>query len=212
MGLIRLGAKSRAATAGTERTELTAFLVDHGVFASVAGSLVEWMLAHKTVAEAKVYALAHLRAVQEGENPRGQRLQGEQAIGRWVARLREHARAPEWALDQAAHELDAGDSADVEALDGDDLEADDEAEDELPDEDETHFDASDGGAVAAEEIACIPLNGQLASPSAVWQEAKEQLRLQMVAIPTRIGSSTPGASAWMTSQKGPAPARPWWCW
>jgi hypothetical protein len=57
----------------------------------VAGNLVECLLAdaRKTVAEAKVCALAHLRAVQEGENPRGQRLQGEQASGCWVARLRE---------------------------------------------------------------------------------------------------------------------------
>ena len=40
--------------------ELTAFLVEHGVFASVAGKLVKWLLAdaRKTVAEAKVYALA----------------------------------------------------------------------------------------------------------------------------------------------------------
>ena len=85
-----------AAGAAAESAELTAYLVEHGIFTSVAGNLVEWWMladARKTVAEAKVYALAHLRAVQEGENPRGQRLQGEQAIGCWVARLREHARA-----------------------------------------------------------------------------------------------------------------------
>jgi hypothetical protein len=87
---------------------LTAFLVEHGIFANVAGSLVEWMLAHKTVTEAKVHALAHLRAVQEGGDPRGRRLQGEQAIGRWVARV------PEWALAQAAREQNAGDDATLE--------------------------------------------------------------------------------------------------
>jgi len=180
LGRIQFGANSAggeiaAATADAdpERAELTAFLVEHGIFASVAASLVEWMLAHKTVAEAKVYALAHLRAVQEGENPRGQRLQGEQAIGRWVARLREHARVPEWALAQAARELEAGDD-DEEALDEDDLEADDD----LPDE--ADVDADDDAAEVVEEIACIPLNGQPATPSAVWQAAKDQLRFQMV--------------------------------
>lgn len=166
------------AAANPERAELTGFLVEHGIFASVAGNLVEWLLAHKTVAEAKVYALAHLRAVQAGENPRGQRLQGEQAIGRWVARLREHARAPEWALGQAARELEAGDGVDEELLGEDDLEVDDEADDELPDEDAAG--AGNNGAEAAAEIACIPLHGQPATPSAVWQAAKAQLRFQMV--------------------------------
>ena len=180
LGLIQLGANSTggeivataadaAAAAGAERAELTGFLVEHGIFASVAGNLVEWLLAHKTVTEAKVYTLAHLRAVQEGENPRGQRLKGEQAIGRWVARLREHARAPEWALAQAARELDCADDADEEMLDVDDAELDDEVNEQLPDEEATE---------AAEEIACIPLNGQLARPSVVWQQVKAQLRYQ----------------------------------
>ncbi len=172
------GGEFVAAAANPERVELTEFLVEHGIFASVAVDLVEWMLAHKTVAEAKVYALAHLRAVEAGENPRGQRLQGEQAIGRWVARLREHARAQEWALDQAARELEAGDGADEELLDEDDLEVDDESDDELPDEDPAG--AGNDDAEAAEEIACIPLNGQPATPSAVWEAAKAQLRFQMV--------------------------------
>jgi hypothetical protein len=66
-----------AADVAAERAQLTGFLVEHGIFASVAGNLVEWLLAHKTVAEAKVYATPHLRAVQEGENPRGQPLNGE---------------------------------------------------------------------------------------------------------------------------------------
>jgi len=183
LGQIQFGANSAggeivASAADAERAELTEFLVEHGIFASVAVSLVEWMLAHKTVAEAKVYALAHLRAVQAGENPRGQRLQGEQAIGRWVARLREHARVPEWALDQAARELEAGDGADEEAVGEDDLEADDEADEQLPDE--TDVDADDDGAEPIEEIACILLNGQPATPSAVWEAAKAQLRFQMV--------------------------------
>jgi hypothetical protein len=180
LGLIQLGANSTggeivataadaAAAAGAERAELIGFLVEHGIFASVAGNLVEWLLAHKTVAEAKVYALAHLRAVQEGENPRGQRLNGEQAIGRWVARLREHARAPEWALARAARELEASDDADEEMLDVDDAELDDEVTGQLPAEDETEV---------VEEVACIPLNGQLARPSAVWQQVKTQLRYQ----------------------------------
>ena len=183
LGLIQFGAtpaggEIAAVAVDAERAELTAFLVEHGIFASVAGNLVEWMLAHKTVEEAKVYALAHLRAVQEGENPRGQRLQGEQAIGRWVARLREHSRVPEWALDQASRELKAGDGADEEALDEDDLEADDEADEQLPDE--ADVDADDDGAEIVEEIACILLNGQPVTPSAVWQAAKDQLRFQMV--------------------------------
>lgn len=100
----------------------------------MATNLVEWMLAHKTVAEAKVYVLAHLRAVQEGENPRGQRLQGEQAIGR----------------------------------------------EDLPDNEETDVGEGDDDAGVAGEIACIPLNGQPATPSAVWEAAKAQLRFQMV--------------------------------
>ena len=45
----------------------------------------------------------------------------------------------------------------------------DEVNDHLPDEDETE---------AAEEIACIPLNGRLARPSSVWQQVKAQLRFQ----------------------------------
>ena len=63
--------------------------------------------------------------------------------------------APEWALAQAARELDFADDADEEMLDVDDAELDDEVNAQLPDEDETE---------AAEEIACIPLNGQLARP------------------------------------------------
>jgi len=149
-------------------------------FASVAGNLVEWMLAHKTVAEAKVYALAHLRAVQDGENPRGQRLQGEQAIGRWVARLREHARAPEWALSQAAQELDCAADADDEDSDDEDSDGEDPGG-ELPDEEE---------AVAPEEAAepAPPLPtivcwaGDAASELTVvelWQRTVDQLRYQL---------------------------------
>lgn len=124
LGLIQFGANPAgseiavaAAGADSERAELTAFLVAHGAFASVAAGLVDWLLAHNTVAEAKVYVLAHLRAVEAAENPRGQQLSGEQALGRWVARLREHARAPAWALAQAARELADGDGADEEELD-----------------------------------------------------------------------------------------------
>ena len=73
------------------------------------------------------------------------------------------------ALAQAARELDFADDADEEMLDVDDTELDDEVNDQLPDEDETEV---------VEEVACIPLNGQLARPSAVWQQAKAQLRFQ----------------------------------
>ena len=65
--------------------------------------------------------------------------------------------------------LDFTDDADEEMLDVDDAGFDDEVNDQLPDEDETE---------AAEEIACIPLNGQLARPSVVWQQVKAQLRYQ----------------------------------
>lgn len=131
LGLMELGASPNGGEdtqADAERVELTEFLVEHGAFASVAGNLVAWMLAHKTVEEAKVYALAHLRAVQEGEDPRGKRLQGEQVIARWVARLREHARPPEWALARAARELADADGADEEYLDEDDPDADPDAD------------------------------------------------------------------------------------
>ena len=182
LGLIQFGANSAggeiaaaAADADAERAELTAFLVEHGIFASVAASLVEWMLAHKTVAEAKVYALAHLRAVQEGENPRGQRLQGEQVIGRWVARLREHARAPEWALTQAAQELDCADDADEEALD------DEDPDGELPDaEEEVAPEEADEPAPPLPTIACWAGNdaGEL-TVAELWQRTVDQLRYQL---------------------------------
>ena len=76
---------------------------------------------------------------------------------------------------QAARELEAG--ADEELLDEDDLEVDDESDDELPNEDSAG--AGNDDAEALEEIACIPLNGQPTTPSAVWEATKAQLRLQM---------------------------------
>lgn len=182
LGQIRFGANSAggeiaAAAANPERAELTAFLVAHGAFPSVTGDLVMWLLAHKTVADAKVYALAHLRAAQRGETPRGEPLQGEQAIGRWVARLRQHARAPEWALAQAARELEAAAGADEEPLGEDGPAVDDVVGDRLPDKGPD--DAGNDGAAAVAERVCIPLSGQPATPSAVWEASKAQLRLQM---------------------------------
>jgi len=157
---------------------LTDFLVEHGAFASVAGNLVAWMLAHKTVAEAKVYALAHLRAVQEGEDARGRRLQGEQVIARWVARLREHARAPEWALAQAARELADADGAD-EYLDEEDPDEDQDAD--LP--------ADEDGALADDDVELAPplptvvcSDGDHACEVTVaelWQRTAGQLRYQL---------------------------------
>ena len=76
--------------------------------------------------------------------------------------------------------VEAGDGADEEALDEDDLEADDGAAEELCDHDDAEVGEGDDGAGAAEEIACIPFNGHLATPSAVWQAAQAQLRFQMV--------------------------------
>jgi hypothetical protein len=61
-GEIIATAADAAAAAGAERTELTGFLVEHGIFASVAGNLVEWLLAdaRKTVAEAcRAWSAAH---------------------------------------------------------------------------------------------------------------------------------------------------------
>jgi len=55
-------------------------------------------------------------------------------------------------------------------LDVDDAEFDDEVHDKLPDEDKTEV---------VKEVACIPLNGELARTSAVWQQVKAQLRFQM---------------------------------
>lgn len=163
-----------------ERAELTEFLVEHGAFASVAGNLVAWMLAHKTVPEAKVYALAHLRAVQEGEDPRGKRLQGEQVTARWVARLREHARAPEWALARAARELADDDGADDEYLD----------EEEGPDEDpEADLPTDEAEALADDDVEPAPPlptvvcgNGDHACEVTVaelWQRTAGQLRYQL---------------------------------
>jgi len=159
-----------------ERAELTDFLVEHGAFASVAGNLVAWMLAHKTVAEAKVYALAHLRAVQAGENPRGQRLQGEQAIGRWVARLREHARPPEWALAQAAREFADADGADEEALD-----EEEDPDADLPPDEDANLDQED-----AEPAPPLPTVTSRAGDDAcemtvaeLWERVAGQLRYQL---------------------------------
>jgi hypothetical protein len=185
LGQIQLGANSAggeivAVAADPERADLTAFLVEHGIFASVAGSLVAWMLAHKTVAEAKVYALAHLRAVQEGENPRGQRLQGEQVIGRWVARLREHARAPERALTRAAQELACAADADEAALDDEDSDGED-SDGELPDaEEELVPEEAAEPAPPLPTIACWA--GKDASELTVaelWQRTVDQLRYQL---------------------------------
>jgi hypothetical protein len=138
------------------------------------------MLAHKTVAEAKVYALAHLRAVQEGENPRGQRLQGEQVIGRWVARLREHARAPERALTRAAQELACAADADEAALDDEDSDGED-SDGELPDaEEELVPEEAAEPAPPLPTIACWA--GKDASELTVaelWQRTVDQLRYQL---------------------------------
>jgi hypothetical protein len=59
-------------------------------------------------------------------------------------------------------------------------EADAEAADELPTADETENEAGNADAKAVVEIPCIVLNGQLASPSNVWQAAKAQLGFQMM--------------------------------
>jgi hypothetical protein len=57
---------------------------------------------------------------------RSRRVRIRAAIGRWAARLCEHACALEWALGQAARELDLADDADEAMLDVDDAELDDE--------------------------------------------------------------------------------------
>lgn len=177
LGPIDLGANStggESAELEAERAELTEFLVEHGAFASVAVNLVEWMLAHKSVEEAKVYALAHLRAVQDSADPRGKRLQGEQVTARWVARLREHARAPEWALAQAARELADADGEeltdDEEDLD-DDLPADGDAD--LAPEDAEPAPPLPTVACRAGDDACEVTVAEL------WQRVAGQLRYQL---------------------------------
>jgi len=179
LGRIELGANP---TGGenveleAERAELTEFLVEHGAFASVAVNLVAWMLAHKSVEEAKVYALAHLRAVQDSADPRGKRLQGEQVTARWVARLREHARAPEWALTQAARELTDADGADEEALD-----EEEEPDDDLPAGEDSEADPED-----AEPDPPLPMVACRAGDDAcemtvaeLWERTAGQLRYQL---------------------------------
>lgn len=179
LGQIGLGADPAGGETGADpaRAELTEFLVGHGVFASVAGSLVEWLLAHKTVAEAKVYALAHLRAAQAGETPRGQPLQGEQAIGRWVARLREHARPPDWALEQAARELAAEDDAEPWPPD-DDPEAD--PDDDLSAVEEAR--APEAPAPPLPTIACgADADAAELTVAELWREVVGRLRYQLPA-------------------------------
>jgi hypothetical protein len=157
----------QAALISDDRQHLAAFLIERGIFASVAGNLARDLLARMSLPEAQVYALAQLRAVQasnDGHGPRsggcGRELEGEQVIGRWVARLREQALVPGWALAQAAWELGAeGERGDlqpeVEVCDG-----------------ESAGHHPDGPA-------CILLHGQPARPGEVWQAAQAQLRVQM---------------------------------
>lgn len=181
LGPIDLGANPSGgenAELEAERAELTEFLVEHGAFASVAVNLVAWLLAHKTVEEAKIYALAHLLAVQDSADPRGKRLQGEQVTGRWVARLREHARPPEWALARAVRELADDDGADEELPDEEDP---DEDPDDLP---------ADGDAdlvlEAAEPAPPLPTvvcragdHDCEVTVAELWQRTVGQLRYQL---------------------------------
>jgi len=181
LGQIQFGANSAggeiaaaAADADPERAELTGFLIEHGAFASVAVNLVEWMLAHKSVAEAKIYALAHLRAVQDSADPRGKRLQGEQVTARWVARLREHARPPEWALGQAAREL-ADDELPDEAEDGD------EDLDDLPADEDADLVLKDAEPVAPlSMVVCgVGDDAREMTVAELWERVAGRLRYQL---------------------------------
>lgn len=174
LGPIDLGANPTGGGDGAS-AELTAFLVEHGAFPSVTGDLVTWLLAHKTVADAKVYALAHLRAAQRGETPRGQPLQGEQAIGRWVARMRQHARAPEWALTQAAREL-----AGAEEPPGEEASDDQGLGDRPADEDVDLAPEDAAPAPSLPTVACGAGDDACEmTASDLWQRAAGQLRYQL---------------------------------
>jgi len=86
---------------------LARFLVEHGAFPGVAGTLSGLLLARMSLDEAEVYSLALLRAAEDSRDARSGRIDAERVTGRWIARLRSGVRPPAWAVAEARDALAA---------------------------------------------------------------------------------------------------------
>ena len=175
LGQIELGPNSAwgemAADADmpAERAALCEFLAARGVFPAVAGGLAADLLGRMAPAEARAYALAHLWAVRAGGNGHGRPLSDEQAIGRWVARLRQRAEPPAWALAQVQQELACDAVAASAAGDDEDAAAED-------DESAAPEDGEDGEPTPPAE-SCAQESA--AEAAALWQTALAHLQYQI---------------------------------
>lgn len=147
---------------------LTAFLAEQGAFPAVAASLAAGLLARLALAEAQVHALAHLTAIEASADVRKGRIDGEQIIGRWVARLRDGATPPRWAVREAENAL----AARAQAGDGELAEEDWEEEASAGAEDETT-------APEPEERPWVVGEGRAFSHRELWDVALSHLRLQL---------------------------------
>ena len=152
--------------------ELAHFLVVRGVFPATATGLAISLLGRMSPAEARVYALAQLRAVQVSSD-RGRRLAEEQVIGRWVARLRQGAEPPAWALAQAQQEL-AFDAVATPAAEEDEDAAVGEDADAAADP--AAESGRDGEPPSPAESSA---QGSATDAAALWQTALAHLQYQM---------------------------------
>ncbi len=149
---------------------LAAFLVEQGAFPAVAAGLAQGLLARRPLAAAQVHALAHLTAIESSADVRQRRIYGEQIIGRWVARLRNGATPPRWAVEEAANALAARErAADAEPV-AEEWEAADSAG---PGE------ALAAGAPEPEERPWSVGDGRACSHRELWDVLLAHLRLQL---------------------------------
>ena len=154
----------------SEAARLAAFLVEQGAFPAVAAGLAQGLLARRPLAAAQVHALAHLTAIEHSADVRQRRIYGEQIIGRWVARLREGATPPRWAVQEAENAL----AARARAVDGEFAEEDWAAEATAGAEDALAVDAS-----VPEERPWLTGEGRAYANRELWDVALAQLRLQL---------------------------------
>lgn len=149
---------------------LAAFLVEQGAFPPVAAGLAPVLLARLAPDAAQVYALALLTAIESSADVRQRRIYGEQIIGRWVARLRNGATPPRWAVEEAENALAARErAADGEAAAEEWAEANSAGAGE----------AWAAGAPEPEERPWRVGDGRACSDRELWDVMLAHLRLQL---------------------------------
>lgn len=149
---------------------LAAFLVEQGAFPPVAAGLAPVLLARLALDAAQVYALALLTAIESSADVRQRRIYGEQIIGRWVARLRNGATPPRWAVEEAENALAARERA---------VDAEPAAEEWTEADAAGAGETSAAGAPEPEERPWIVGDGRACSDRELWDVMLAHLRLQL---------------------------------